>query len=95
MGWMNFQGIEMIFIKIVIMAIVSFNSFSFEVGDCIKIKRKNKDAGVVFYVHEKKEDSLGVSSRAIVLDHSFLGLRNIKLSQEKYFEKAECDALLQ
>lgn len=77
---------------IMVFLVLTGAAHCFEKNDCIKINRKNKNAGVIFRVFDKTEDNgYLLSSHAMVLDSSFIDTRKITKSQSKYFEKVECE----
>lgn len=63
----------------------------FNVGECIKIKRKDPSAGVVFVVDEVKEEGFAIRGNFFILDRSALDNKHITHKQAKYFEKVKCE----
>lgn len=61
-------------------------------GDCIKISRKNPEAGVVFVIEKVNLNSIEVRGNYFILDASRLDTKVITRAQViKYFKEVSCD----
>lgn len=81
--------------KLLLILLFSSIVYSFEVGECVKVKRKS-GGGLIFKIHsvDKKNGqivTLNVRANQFILGQSYLDTKPIKGSLVKYLEKVDCE----